>query len=147
MPLTDSEIRALKAGEKMKDFSAGPGLRIRLEPAKKGGGKSFYGYMYFPPGGGGKKVWVCIGPYGKGPGKWSLKDAWDECETRLLENYSKNVMVFEREPFETEVRKSFCGVLTEDEIKESGDMLLPRLGHGIRFGYLRFGLKKTNRGW
>ena len=24
MPLTDSEIRALKAGEKMKDFSAGP---------------------------------------------------------------------------------------------------------------------------
>ena len=73
MPLTDSEIRALKAGEKMKDFSAGPGLRIRLEPAKKGGGKSFYGYMYFPPGGGGKKVWVCIGPYGKvqasGPSK------------------------------------------------------------------------------
>ena len=56
MPFTDSEIRALKAGEKMKDFSAGPGLRIRLEPAKKGGGKSFYGYMYFPTGGGGKKV-------------------------------------------------------------------------------------------
>ena len=78
MPFTDSEIRALKAGEKMKDFSAGPGLRIRLEPAKKGGGKSFYGYMYFPPGGGGKKVWVCIGPYGKGPGKWTLKDARDE---------------------------------------------------------------------
>ena len=77
MPLTDSEIRALKAGEKMKDFSAGPGLRIRLEPAKKGGGKSFYGYIYFPPGGGGKKVWVCIGPYGKGPGKWSLKDVRD----------------------------------------------------------------------
>ena len=78
MPFTDSEIRALKAGEKMKDFSAGPGLRIRLEPVKKGGGKSFYGYMYFPPGGGGKKVWVCIGPYGKGPGKWTLKDARDE---------------------------------------------------------------------
>ena len=36
MPLADSEIRALKAGEKMKDFFAGQGLRVRLEPAKKG---------------------------------------------------------------------------------------------------------------
>ncbi|QNJ14552.1 hypothetical protein SynA18461_01916 [Synechococcus sp. A18-46.1] len=73
--------------------------------------------------------------------------AIDECETRLLENYSKNIMVFERAPFETEVRKSVCGVLTDEEIKECGDMLLLRLGNGIQFGYLRFGLKKMNRGW
>ena len=71
----------------------------------------------------------------------------DECETRHLENYSKNIMVFEQEPFEKEVRKSVCGVLTEEEIKECRDMLLPRLGNGIRFDYIRFGLKKKNRGW
>jgi len=37
--------------------------------------------------------------------------------------------------------------LTDEEIKECGDMLLPRLGNGIQFGYLRFGLKKKNGAW
>ena len=78
MPVFDSDIRNLIPQETIKRVSVGDSLYIVMEPARKGGGKSFYGYIYFPPGGGGKRVQVCIGRYGKGPGKWSLKQARDE---------------------------------------------------------------------
>ena len=78
MPVSDSDIRNLIPQETIKRVSVGDSLYIVMEPARKGGGKSFYGYIYFPPGGGGKRVQVCIGRYGKGPGKWSLKQARDE---------------------------------------------------------------------
>ena len=59
-----------------------------VEPARKCGGKSFYGEFRFPPGGGGKLIRVCIGPYGRGVGKWSLKDArteWNRIRSWSLE--------------------------------------------------------------
>ena len=78
MPLSDSELRSLEAGPRHKTVSVGNSLYISVYPKQKGGGKSFYGELRHPPGGGGKKVRVCIGPYGRGDGKWSLKDARTE---------------------------------------------------------------------
>ena len=62
MPLTDSGVRSLTATDKMQKKSVGNCLYVVVEPSKKGGGKSFYGEIRFPPGGGGQKVRVCIGP-------------------------------------------------------------------------------------
>ena len=50
MPVSDSDIRNLIPQETIKRFSVGDSLYIVMEPARKGGGKSFYGYIYFPPG-------------------------------------------------------------------------------------------------
>ena len=88
MPFTDSEVRSLTATDKMQKKSVGDCLYVIVEPARKGGGKSFYGELRHPPGGGGKKVRVCIGPYGRGVGKWSLKDArteWNRIRSWSLE--------------------------------------------------------------
>ena len=52
-----------------------------MESVGKGGGKSFLGITRFPPGGGGKRIEVRIGPYGRGAGKWTLKAAREESET------------------------------------------------------------------
>ena len=65
MPLSDSELKALKADAKRKVVSAGDSLFVVIESVGKGGGKSFLGITRFPPGGGGKRVKVRIGPYGK----------------------------------------------------------------------------------
>ena len=62
MAFTDSEVRSLTATDRMQKKSGGDFLYIFVEPARKGGGKSFYGELRHPPGGGGKKVRVCIGP-------------------------------------------------------------------------------------
>ena len=78
MPLSDSEVRSLEAGDKRKVVSAGDSLYIVVYPARRGGGKYFVGRMRHPPGAGAKQVEVQIGPYGKGAGKWSLKKARDE---------------------------------------------------------------------
>ena len=78
MPLTDSQIRALKATDKRQKASCGDSLCLLVEPINKGGGKSFVGRMRFPPGRDNPVVDVRIGVYGKGPGKWSLKEAKDE---------------------------------------------------------------------
>ena len=56
----------------------GDSLILVIESADRGGGKSFEGRMRFPSGRGGKQVPVRIGPYGKGLGQWSLKEARDE---------------------------------------------------------------------
>ena len=69
MPLSDSELKGLKAGAKRKVVSAGDSLFVVVESVGKGGGKSFLGITRFPPGGGGKRVEVRIGPYGRGCGQ------------------------------------------------------------------------------
>ena len=53
MPLTDSGVRSLTATDKMQKKGVGNCLYVVVEPSKKGGGKSFYGEIRFPPGGGG----------------------------------------------------------------------------------------------
>jgi len=78
MSLSDSQVRALKAGERRQSKSVGDSLILVIESVAKGGGKSFEGRMRFPPGRQGKQVPVRIGPYGKGLGKWTLKEARDE---------------------------------------------------------------------
>ena len=80
MSLSDSQVRALAAGETRQSKSVGGALILVIEPLNKGGGKSFEGRMRFPPGRQGKQVPVRIGPYGKGIGQWSLKEARDEWE-------------------------------------------------------------------
>ena len=70
----------------------GDSLFLVVEPIGKGGGKSFMGVMRFPPcspKNGGKRVEYRIGPYGKGVGKWSLKEArneWERVRTWSREN-------------------------------------------------------------
>jgi integrase len=78
MPLSDSQVRALKAGERRQSKSVGDSLILVIESIARGGGKSFEGRMRFPPGRQGKQVPVRIGPYGKGLGKWTLKEAREE---------------------------------------------------------------------
>jgi len=78
MSLSDSQVRALKAGERRQSKSVGDSLILVIESVAKGGGKSFEGRMRFPPGRKGKQVPVRIGPYGKGLGKWTLKEAREE---------------------------------------------------------------------
>ena len=80
MPFSDSDLRALKAGPKRMVVGAGNSLFVVVESVGKGGGKSFLGITRFPPGGGGKRVEVRIGPYGRGAGKWTLKAAREEWE-------------------------------------------------------------------
>ena len=80
MPTTDLQVRSLTATDKMQKKGVGDCLYVIVEPARKGGGKSFYGEFRFPPGGGGKLIRVCIGPYGRAVGKWSLKAAREEWE-------------------------------------------------------------------
>ncbi|MDC3009940.1 Arm DNA-binding domain-containing protein [Synechococcus sp. AH-736-G20] len=81
MSLSDSQVKAEKAGPKRRNVSVGDSLFLVIEPITpdgKGGGKSFEGRMRFPPGRKGKQVPVRIGVYGKGVGKWSLRQARDE---------------------------------------------------------------------
>lgn len=74
MSLSDSELRSLQATEKRYKKSCGDSLCVVVEPISKGGGKSFVGRMRFPPGRKSSVVDVRIGVYGKGVGKWSLKE-------------------------------------------------------------------------
>ena len=78
MPLTDSEIRAFPVTDKRQKKSCGDSLFLIVEPISKGGGKSFVGRVRFPPGRANPVVDFRIGVYGKGTGKWSLKQARDE---------------------------------------------------------------------
>ncbi|MCP9926391.1 site-specific integrase [Cyanobium sp. CH-040] len=84
---TDSQVKALKAGSKRQSVGMGDSLYLIIEPVKVGGGKSFEGRTRFPPGRGGTQVSVRIGCYGKGTGKWTLKEARDEWSR--IKNWSK----------------------------------------------------------
>ena len=84
MPLSDSEVRSLEAGDKRKVVSARQSFSIVVYSRQRGGGKYFVGWMRHPPGAGAKQVEVQIGSYGKGVGKCSLKKAreeWDRIST------------------------------------------------------------------
>ncbi len=86
MPLAASEVAALKQMDKRYTKSCGKNLVLVLEPISKGGGKSFMGVTRLPPrspNNGGKRVEVRFGPYGKGVGKWTLKQARDDWD-RIL---------------------------------------------------------------
>ena len=95
MSLTDSEVRGYKAGKSRQVATCGDALFLVVEPFGKGGGKSFMGVMRFPPcspKNGGKRVEYRIGPYGKGVGKWSLKEArneWERVSSRLTQSIQK----------------------------------------------------------
>ena len=81
MSFSDSQVKAEKAGVRRRNLTVGDSLFLVIEPLRddgKGGGKSFEGRMRFPPRRKGKQVPVRIGVYGKGVGKWSLKEARDE---------------------------------------------------------------------
>ena len=69
MPLSGSELKALKADAKRKVVSARDSLFVVVESVRKGGGNSFIGRTRFPPGRQGKQVEVRIGPYGRGAGR------------------------------------------------------------------------------
>ena len=75
MPLSNSELKGLKADTKRKDVSARDSLLVVVESVGEGGGKSFIGRTRFTPERSGKQVEVRIGPYGRGAGKWTLKAA------------------------------------------------------------------------
>ena len=69
MPLSDSELKGLKADAKRKVVFAGDSLFVVVESVAKGGGKSIIGRTRFPPGRSGKQVEARIGPYGRRAGK------------------------------------------------------------------------------
>ena len=75
MYISDSDLRSLEPQEKKYKVSCGKSLFVEVYP---GGGKYFVWKYYFPPGRSGQQRWYQIGPYGKGPGKWTLKQARDE---------------------------------------------------------------------
>ena len=75
MYISDSDLRSLEPREKKYKVSCGKSLFVEVYP---GGGKYFVWKYYFPPGRSGQQRWYQIGPYGKGPGKWTLKQARDE---------------------------------------------------------------------
>ena len=101
MPASDSDLRALQPRERKYKFSCGNALFVEVYP---GGGKYFVWKYYFPPGRKGQQRWYQIGPYGKGPGKWTLKHARDEQarldvlrkageDPRLLKSESKRELI------------------------------------------------------
>ena len=87
MSFSDSQVRSFTATEKRQKQSCGDSLFLVVEPLSKGGGKSFVGRMRFPPGRKSPVVDVRIGVYGKGVGKWSLKEA--RGEWNLIRAWSK----------------------------------------------------------
>ena len=78
MPFTDSDLRALQPQSKKYRVSAGESLFIEVYP---NGGRYFVWRHRFPPGKEGKLRDYQIGPYGKGPGQWTLKEARDATGT------------------------------------------------------------------
>lgn len=151
MSLTASEVAAYKATDKRLNKSCGDSLVLVVEPISKGGGKSFMGITRFPPKSpknGGKRVEVRIGPYGKGVGKWTLKQARDEWDLirawskehnrdpRELKREEKAVPVQESAgPTLEEVCEFYCSASTNKTIKEYRRLLwgeaLPRLGGSL----------------
>ena len=75
MALTDSGLKALLPKEKKCRVSVGDALYVLVYP---NGGKYFVWKYRFPPNRLGQFRDYQIGPYGKGSGKWTLKQAKDE---------------------------------------------------------------------
>ena len=148
MPLTASEVAAFKATDKRQNKSCGDSLVLVVEPISKGGGKSFMGVTRFPPRSpknGGKRVEVRIGPYGKGVGKWTLKQARDEWDRirAWSKEHNRDPRELKKEenaapvevsqgPTLAEVCESYCSASKNKTIAEYRRILfgeaLPRLG-------------------
>ena len=75
MQASDSDLRALQPRERKYKFSCANALFVEVYP---GGGNYFVWKYYFPPSRKGQQRWHQIDPYGKGPGKWTLKQARNE---------------------------------------------------------------------
>ena len=101
MALTDSGLKALLPKEKKYRVSVGDALYVLVYP---NGGKYFVWKYRFPPNRSGQFRDYQIGPYGKGPGKWTLKQAKDEVirldqlrkageDPRLLKSESKRELI------------------------------------------------------
>ena len=101
MALTDSGLKALLPKEKKYRVSVGNALFVIVYP---NGGKYFIWRYRFPPTREGQRRDYQIGPYGKGPGKWTLKQAKDEVirldqlrkageDPRLLKSESKKELI------------------------------------------------------
>jgi len=75
MPFTDSNLRALQPQSKKYRVSVGESLFVEVYPKS---GRYFVWRHRFPPGKEGKLRDYQIGPYGKGPGQWTLKEAREE---------------------------------------------------------------------
>ncbi|MCP9851014.1 site-specific integrase [Cyanobium sp. Morenito 9A2] len=75
MPFTDSDLRSLQPQAKRFRASAGEALFVEVYPS---GGRYFVWRHRFPPGKEGKLRDYQIGPYGKGPGQWTLREARQE---------------------------------------------------------------------
>lgn len=71
------EITSLQPGEKRIQRGLGDGLILVIEPAHKGGGKSFVGRMRIKRGGVIKDVPVRLGVFGTGPEQLTLRQAKD----------------------------------------------------------------------
>ena len=101
MALTDSGLKALLPKDKKYRVSVGDALYVLVYP---NGGKYFVWKYRFPPNRSGQFRDYQIGPYGKGPGKWTLKQAKDEVirldqlrkageDPRLLKSESKKELI------------------------------------------------------
>ena len=75
MPFTDSDLRALQPQSRKCRVSVGESLFVEIYPNN---GRYFVWRHRFPPGKEGKLRDYQIGPYGKGPGQWTLKEAREE---------------------------------------------------------------------
>ena len=166
MPLTASEVAAFKATDKRQNKSCGDSLVLVVEPISKGGGKSFMGVTRFPPRSpknGGKRVEVRIGPYGKGVGKWTLKQARDEWDRirawskehnrdpRELKKEEKATPVeVSQGPTLAEVCESYCSASKNKTITEYRRILwgeaLPRLGGDLPVAHFGRGEVGDRRG-
>ena len=108
MPLSDSQVKALKAGPRKQNVSVGDSLIVVIESESRGGGKSFEGRLRFPPGRKGKQVPVRIGVYGKGVGKWSLREAreeWDRIRSWSRE-HNRDPRELKKEEHQDQVQQS-----------------------------------------
>ena len=101
MSLSDSSLKTLLPKEKKYRVSVGDALCVIVYP---NGGKYFIWRYRFPPTREGQRRDYQIGPYGKGPGKWTLKQAKDEVirldqlrkageDPRLLKSESKRELI------------------------------------------------------
>ena len=108
MPLSDSQVKAEQAGPRKRNVSVGDSLILVIESESRGGGKSFEGRIRFPPGRKGKQIPVRIGVYGKGVGKWSLREAreeWDRIRAWSREN-NKDPRELKKEEQQDQVQQS-----------------------------------------
>lgn len=100
MALNQREIMALAATSKRQQYGCGDGLNIIVEPAHKGGGKSFEAKYRMKVQGQTKQIPVRIGVFGTKPGQFTLKQAhqkwleiklWAKKENRDPRQFGKNI--------------------------------------------------------